>query len=406
MVKRNCSSLLERSIAVTGKGVMDTSIAEGLLEELVSTAIGLSASDIHFDPQGDAISLSYRIHGKLLAVDAVSELPREASKAIVARLKVLARMAMGDQRKAQDGHLRVETAHGTCDLRVATVPTIAGERAVVRLFPVGVAVRKLHELGMPPVLLQSLQRVLQQGSGGIVLVAGKIGVGKSTTLHALLSEHAAQGASVITIEDPVERRVGAYHQMAVDERQGWTFSECLRAALRQDPDWIMIGEIRDQETAQIAIRAGMTGQMIAATVHADDPQQALLRFVELGVDPGLLVQAVRMVIWQRLTKVKCDACEGKGCERCAGVGLVGRRADFVSMDRAQVERFLLPSGEVSRLAGAWEDFHLPGAGKRLRQAGGARRSMKAKRGATDEGTVVAESAGSFADYRGTAGRSQ
>lgn len=378
-------------------------LREGLLEELVSTGIWLQASDIHFDPTGEAIRLIYRIHGRLIAADAVSHLPHETSRAIVSRLKVLARMQLGEQRRGQDGHVRLETARGICDLRVATVPTLAGERAVVRLFPEEHASLQLHELGMPHAMLSSLQRIVQEGAGGIVLVAGKIGAGKSTTLHALMREHVTQGASVITIEDPVERRVYAFHQMAVDDRLGWSFSECLRAALRQDPDWLMIGEIRDAETAHIAVRAGLTGHLIAATVHADDARQALLRLVELGVAPSLVAQSVRLVVWQRLAEVLCDHCQGSGCEQCAGVGVTGRKAEFQVLDRMEAQRFLLSPERVDKhdpRKPKWSDERTE-----VRHfVSASRLPRRVKRGVADEGLVVAESPGVFTNDRRRSGR--
>lgn len=360
---------------------------EGLLEELVSTAIWLRASDIHFDPEGDQVRLIYRIHGKLISVSEVSDLPIRTGRAILQRLKVLSKLQLGEQRKAQDGHLRVSTARGDCDMRVAVIPTLRGERAVARLFPCTEQVNSLTELGMPAGIIAQL-RLIQLGTGGLVLVSGKIGAGKSTTLHSLLWSSVQAGLSVITIEDPIERHIPQYHQMAVDERQGWTFSECLRAALRQDPDWLMVGEVRDRETAQIAARAGMTGHLIVATVHADHPLQAVNRLLELGVSQSFVLEAVRLVIWQKLFPLSCENCSGGGCENCSGVGRVGRRAEFLALNRTEVEQQLHRAAPVT-----WRDDAVGARGSAvlmpLRRRG---------RGDDSENAVVAERSTPFAPY--------
>ncbi len=306
-----------------------------LVDEILATAIWLMASDVHFDPFEDDIEVSFRIHGRLVEACQVSHIPNRVSKAAVQRLKVLARLSLGEQRRPQDGQLHMQTSHGSCDIRVATIPTVRGERMVARLIPEKVPWDSLHALGMSRVEEQIVRHALDL-PGGLIVTGGRVGVGKSTTMHALLAERRMLGQSVLTIEDPVERRMQSYQQVEVDEHAGMGFADALRASLRQDPDVLMVGEIRDEQTAQIAVRAGMTGHLIITSVHADHASQVILRLLELGVAPRYVRDVLRLVIWQRLVPVVCEECSGQGCGSCLGLGVVGRRPEFELMSSLEV----------------------------------------------------------------------
>jgi len=330
------------------KGGEHVSDREGLLEDIVAAALTLNASDIHFDPVDGLVEVLFRVHGSLLPAVRVMDIEPRVTRAVVQRLKVLGRLALGDQRRAQDGHIRMQTFAGTCDLRVAIVPTVTGERAVARLVSVGQSALALSELGMHGDVLAEVRQVSAMRSG-LILVAGRVGAGKSTTMRSLLKERSDAGESVLTIEDPVELMIPCYRQIAVDEKQGWTFAECLRAALRQDPDCLMVGEIRDEETAQIAVRAGLTGHLIVTSVHASAPEQAILRLVELGNRPSFVRQAVVLVIWQRLVRTVCPDCHGEGCDGCRGTGAGGRVAQFRVLNRQVINLLLADRGAPLRL---------------------------------------------------------
>lgn len=309
-------------------------MAGEVVDEIIAIAVWLRASDVHFDPVADHLAIRFRIHGKLIDADAVSHLTRTVPRQVVGRLKVLARMSLAEQRRPQDGQVRLETPHGDVDVRVATMPTVRGERVVARLLPVDTQWRTVGSLGLEPAQLQELRKTAARG--GMILVAGRVGVGKSTTLHAILAERNQAGASVLTIEDPVERIIDAYSQVEVDERVGLTFAQGLRTALRQDPDVLMVGEIRDEATAQIAVRAGLIGHLMLSTIHADSAEQVVLRLLELGIDAPLLASALQLVIWQTLAPILCERCQGHGCDDCIGLGLVGRRAVFSLLRADQI----------------------------------------------------------------------
>lgn len=291
-------------------------------------ALEVGASDIHLNPAEDQLRVFYRIHGRVVDASTVAGLPAHAPKAVAQRIKVLAKMQLGDQRRPQDGQLRLSSpAHGDeADLRVATIPTVQGERLAIRVIPAEGRFGRLEDSGLSYTQLASVREALRRGGMGVVL--GRVGAGKSTTLHAILQERSLAGATVVTIEDPVERKVAAYQQIEVDERAGLTFAVALRAALRQDPDVLMVGEIRDRDTAEIAVRAGLTGHLVLTTMHANRVEQAVARFLELGVDARFVQEAMRFAIWQKLVEIVCPDCRGKGCIQCAGVGLLGRRAVF------------------------------------------------------------------------------
>ncbi|MCY0893117.1 MAG: ATPase, T2SS/T4P/T4SS family [Acidibacillus sp.] len=310
---------------------------EDLVAKLIALAVELQASDIHFDPRGDQVLVRLRIHGRLIDIDLISSFDKLINRQAIIRLKVLAKLSLAETRRPQDGHLYIEGDYGGCDLRVATIPTVHGERVVIRLIPVASSYTTFFSLGMTNIQISQLQEVTN-GVGGMIIVSGRVGAGKSTTVHAILAERARLGDSILTIEDPVERRIQDYQQVEVDERIGLTFAEGLRAAVRQDPDVLMVGEIRDELTAQIAVRAGLTGHLLLSTMHADHGLQVIYRLLELGISSDYVRQSLKLVIWQTLLPIVCPDCQGQGCDYCHGIGLSGRRAEFSFLTSDAIER--------------------------------------------------------------------
>lgn len=317
---------------------MEVEVSE-MVDQVILGALECGASDLHFNPCEEGLRVWIRIHGRLLPLERVTVFPDVLEVTAIARLKVLAKLSLAERRRPQDGQFHLFAGDQSCDVRIATMPTIRGERAVVRILPTQVRWTSMASLCLPQDLEQEVRHFFA-GAGGMLVVAGKVGSGKSTTLHALLQERYHIGDSVLTIEDPVERRMDFFSQVEVDEKLGLTFPECLRTALRQDPDMLMVGEIRDELTAQIAVRAGLTGHHILSTVHADNPEQVLTRLLEFGVQKSYLAQALKLIIWQRLVPLDCPHCQGAGCKECAGIGVSGRQAEFQMFAKEDIQAVL------------------------------------------------------------------
>jgi len=317
---------------------MNVEVSE-LVDQIILAALSLGASDLHFNPCADGLCIYARIHGKLIAFNQVTDFPFQIEPTAMARLKVLAKLSLAERRRPQDGQFHLFQGQVACDLRMATMPTIRGERAVVRILPQATPWQSMASLCLPPSLEDEVSRFFA-GTGGMLVASGKVGSGKSTTLYALLRERNQCGDSVLTIEDPVERKLESFSQVEVDEKIGLTFAESLRNALRQDPDMLMVGEIRDELTAQIAVRAGLTGHHLLSTVHADTPEQVITRLLEFGVARSYLAQSLKLVIWQRLVPDLCTTCHGEGCGTCHGVGLIGRHAEFKMLCSSQILQLL------------------------------------------------------------------
>lgn len=312
-------------MAVAGEGV----------DQVLSAAAWLEASDVHFDPDGARVRVRVRIHGRVVEAERLGALPETLPRSAVQRLKVLARLSTAENRRPQDGQMRLETERGLCDVRVSTWPTVRGERAVARLIPERGRRDSLEAVGFSGGQLAAVRQALS-GAGGLILVSGRAGAGKSTTLHALARERRRHGDTILTIEDPVERWVEDYQQFEVDERIGLTFAQGLRSALRQDPDTLVVGEVRDAVSARIAVRAGLLGHFVFATVHAGTPRQAVMRLAELSGEAGLVAEIGNLAIGQSLRAIACAACGGSGCDNCLGLGTVGREAEFTLLGPEEV----------------------------------------------------------------------
>jgi len=312
--------------------------AVALLDLLLDLAVGNEASDLHLEATPDGLRVRLRIDGDL---HEVARVPAETAPSLIARTKVRAGLDVAERRLPQDGHLRHELPEGAIDVRVATMPTRDGERVTLRLLPDGPSGVDLDALGLPSAAVEALARAVR-ASDGLVIVCGPTGSGKTTTLHALLARIARGPRNVMTLEDPVERVVAGTSQTQVAAAHGLTFADGLRHLLRHDPDVLLVGEVRDRETARLAVEAAQTGHLVLTSLHAIDAPAALTRLAELGIAPGLLADTVRLVVAQRLLALPCpdcseapqdaaqdaakDAAGGEDCDGCAGTGTRGRSA--------------------------------------------------------------------------------
>jgi general secretion pathway protein E len=276
-----------------------------LVNTMLLDAIHQRASDIHLEPFSDHLAVRYRIDGVLYSRPSQ---PRDKAAAIVSRLKVMADMDIAERRLPQDGMTQVTAGGRLVDIRVSTVPVADGERVVLRLLNRSDTLRPLTSLGMDATLLDDFRSLLK-APNGIIVVSGPTGSGKTTTLYAALGEIDSAHRNVLTIEDPVEYRLPNIGQIQVKPKIGLTFANGLRHILRQDPDVILVGETRDPETAEIAVRASLTGHLVFTTLHTNDAPSAVMRLVDMGVQPYLLASCLRGVLGQRLVRTLCDHCK-------------------------------------------------------------------------------------------------
>jgi type IV pilus assembly protein PilB len=289
---------------------VDDGISDAPLVRLVNSVIFQAAedgaSDIHFEPQEDALAVRFRIDGVL---HEVQRIPKRMIPGVTTRLKVLAKLDIAERRKPQDGRISLNAAAAgrTLDVRVATLPTVEGESVVMRLLDKSKKPPTLVELGLSEEMQVRLSEIVRRPTGAL-LVTGPTGSGKSTTLYAALSEINRPEINIITVEDPVEYRLGGVNQVQINQRAGLTFAAALRSILRSDPDVVMVGEIRDGETAKMAIEAALTGHFVLSTLHTNDAPGALTRLNEMGVEPFLTGAAVSAVLAQRLARKLCTHC--------------------------------------------------------------------------------------------------
>lgn len=311
-------------------------------------AVRDGASDIHIEPYEREVKVRYRIDGMLRDV---MRPPKRMQAALISRIKILGEMNIAERRLPQDGRIKLTIAGRQIDVRVSIVPTVYGERAVMRILDKSTAMLGLEELGMQPDTLKRFRGVISQPYG-IILATGPTGSGKSTTLYASLQEIYSPSTNILTIEDPVEYQIPGIGQIQVRPNIGLTFANGLRNIVRQDPDVIMVGEIRDHETAEIAIHAALTGHLVFSTLHTNDASGAITRLLDMGVEPFLAASSLIGVIAQRLVRRNCPFCSapshepddalrsvgissedlvgrtlmrGQGCEKCQGTGFKGRQ---------------------------------------------------------------------------------
>jgi type IV pilus assembly protein PilB len=286
-------------------GVSDVPLVR-LVNSILFQAAEDGASDVHFEPQEDALVVRFRIDGVL---HEMQRIPKRLLPGVTTRLKVLAKLDIAERRKPQDGRISVNAAEAgrMLDIRVATLPTVEGEKIVMRILDKSRRPPTLSELGLSDAMRDRLSQLVSRATGAL-LVTGPTGSGKSTTLFACLSQINRPEINVITVEDPVEYRLGGVNQVQINNRAGMTFAAALRSILRSDPDVVMVGEIRDGETAKISIEAALTGHLVLSTLHTNDAPSALTRLNEMGVEPFLTGAAVSGVLAQRLARKLCTHC--------------------------------------------------------------------------------------------------
>ncbi len=347
-----------------------------LVDVVLADAVRARASDVHVEPQAGDLRIRYRVDGLLRDVMTV---PRGAASAAVSRLKILSGLDIAERRRPQDGRARLLVDRAVVEARISTLPTLHGEKVVVRLLPRAEDVPVLARTGLTPTQLEAVGTALVQ-SQGLVLITGPTGSGKTGTLYAALSQVSTPDRNIVTLEDPVEVQVPGTTQVQVHARSGLTFAAGLRSVLRQDPDVVLVGEVRDGETAGLAVQAATTGHLVLTTLHTNSAVAAVGRLVDMGVEPYLVASALSLVVAQRLVRTPCGGCaapyvpsprtlallglapadlegatpvRGRGCAECGGTGYRGRTGVFEVLPvTAAVRRALLTSPTEDALARA------------------------------------------------------
>jgi general secretion pathway protein E/type IV pilus assembly protein PilB len=357
-------------------GAEDEASIIRFVNQVLKDAIELRASDIHLEPFEDEFKIRYRIDGELQEVPVPGQL-KQFQPAIVSRVKILSHLNIAEKRLPQDGRIKVRIDNAEVDIRVSVIPMLHGEAVVMRLLRQNSTLRGLKDIGMNQRELEHFQHVLQLPHG-IILVTGPTGSGKTSTLYTALNEINDAVRKIITVEDPVEYQLKGVNQIQVNEKSGLTFARGLRSILRHDPDVILIGEIRDTETAQIAVQASLTGHLVFSTLHTNDAPGALTRLVDMGVEPYLVASSLEAVLAQRLVRVLCPHCKqpdvseraqafklklgitastiiykSVGCRECRNTGFFGRHAIFEWMDTdEEIRQLILKSASTDQIRAA------------------------------------------------------
>jgi len=350
------SDLILSEIEKTGDLLDETSEAPiiRLVNLMLSQAVKARASDIHVEPYQDKLKVRYRVDGILY--DKLAP-PKRIQSTLVSRIKVMAKLNIAEKRLPQDGRMEIRIADKNVDIRVSTIPTAFGERVVLRLLDKSTVLLELSDLGLPEDRLKLVDRLIRTPHG-IILVTGPTGSGKTTTLYAALNTINNPDINIITIEDPVEYQIEGIGQIQVNPKIGLNFANGLRSIVRQDPDVILVGEIRDMETAEISIQSALTGHLVFSTLHTNDAASAVTRLIDMGIEPFLVSSSVMAILAQRLVRVVCDDCKeayapheeslesiditpemaagrkiyrGKGCPSCLNTGYRGRTGIFELM---------------------------------------------------------------------------
>jgi len=375
----------EKSIQVVDENAENTDLDSGeedeasiirFVNQVLKDAIELRASDIHLEPFEDEFKIRYRIDGELQDTAVPPQL-KQFQPAIVSRIKILSHLNIAEKRLPQDGRIKVRIDQAEVDIRVSIIPMLHGEAVVMRLLRQNSTLRGLTEIGMNQRELEHFQHVLGLPHG-IILVTGPTGSGKTSTLYTALNEINDAVRKIITVEDPVEYQLKGVNQIQVNEKSGLTFARGLRSILRHDPDVILIGEIRDAETAQIAVQASLTGHLVFSTLHTNDAPGALTRLVDMGVEPYLVASSLEAVLAQRLVRVLCKHCKepdnsvraqsfktklgipvektifkSVGCRECRNTGFFGRHAIFEWMDTdEEIRQLILKSASTDQIRDA------------------------------------------------------
>ena len=321
-----------------------------LLDRILERAVTLRASDVHVEPKDDQLEVRFRVDGVLVPQ---KPLPKTMSRPLTSRIKILAQMDISERRVPQDGTFQMEVGDQKVNIRCSSLPTYCGEKVVLRLLADSLILTNLATLGIKRDQLGTLMKGAR-ASSGLILVSGPTGSGKTSTLHSILKQLEGDRLNITTLEDPIEIRSPALNQAQVNTRTGFTFAGGLRAILRQDPDVILVGEMRDLETAQIAFRASLTGHLVLSTVHTSTTVETITRLLDIGLEPYLVASSLSLVVAQRLVRVLCPRCReayeptgdikevlgfalppldrhiyrAKGCPDCAQTGYKGRTGLF------------------------------------------------------------------------------
>ncbi len=326
-----------------------------LLQSLFEDATQVGASDIHIEPMESGLQIRVRVDGVL---QTQTQAEKRIGAALAQRIKLMAGLDISEKRLPQDGRFSVRLKDQTIDVRLSTMPSTYGESVVMRLLSLDGGVRQLANIGMPPAMLQRFRQLLARTSG-LILVTGPTGSGKSTTLYAALAELNSSELKIITVEDPVEYRLPGITQVQVNEKIELSFSKVLRSTLRQDPDVILVGEMRDAETAEIGLRAAITGHLVLSTLHTRDAASTPFRLLDMGVPPYMVATSLQAVVAQRLVRLNCETCSephepdaheavwlagllgpgqqlralrGRGCSACNGTGYAGRQGVYEMLE--------------------------------------------------------------------------
>ena len=344
-----------------------------LVNKIFFQAVHSRASDIHIEPYEDEARIRFRVDGVL---HDVFTLPKQQIAALVSRLKIMSSLNIAERRLPQDGQSRIKIGQNLVDIRVSVIPTSGGERVVLRLLDKGSGGLGLDDIGLSQEVLDSFRNLIRLDHG-IILLTGPTGSGKTTTLYAAMSELNSEERNILTVEDPIEYQLPGIGQMQIKPKINLTFANCLRHILRQDPDVIMIGEIRDVETAEIAIQASLTGHLVLSTLHTNDSASAVIRLIDMGIEPYLISSSVVAVMAQRLLRVICPECKrpytpdekvisllreneetfaskgqlykGLGCENCLETGYLGRTG---------ISELLIIDDEIKELISQRRDSHI------------------------------------------------
>ena len=343
-----------------------------LVDMIISEGILSRASDIHVEPEEGGVAVRYRIDGVLRQV---MKIPRQAGLPLISRIKIMSSLDIADRLRPQDGRARVAVNGQPIDLRVSTLPAQLGEKVVIRILDSRATVKSLDSLGLNPGEADAIKRLLENHEG-ILLVTGPTGSGKTTTLYSAINQIKSEGVNIVTVEDPVEYRMQGIVQVQVQEKAGLTFAAALRSILRQDPNVVLVGEIRDKETAQIAVQASLTGHLVLSTLHTNDAANAVTRLVDIGVEPYKIAASLRGVVAQRLMRKLCPTCKevwmeappdrlrrwipagtplyrAGGCPDCAMTGYRGRFSilEILTMN-PELERRIAAGEAADRVAEA------------------------------------------------------
>lgn len=316
------------------------------IRDLFCHAISQRSSDIHIEPQAEMLRIRQRVDGFLVETDEIS--PDYASP-IISRLKVMGNLDIGEKRVPQDGAMTITQDGMTVDVRISTIPTLHGEKVVLRLLKNRSEAITLDELGIAAEERDRLLQLLTRSSG-LIIVTGPTGSGKTTTLYAMLQFLNKAETNLVTLEDPIELQLAGVNQIQIHPKAGLTFAQGLRAILRQDPNVIMIGEIRDKETADISIGAALTGHLVLSTLHTVDGASAVTRLLDMKMEPYRIAAALSGVIAQRLVRLRCRHCQGKKCPRCHQTGYSGRTGAFeVISIGEEMERLIVKQSSLTEM---------------------------------------------------------